>query len=133
MNRSYDRWRLVNTYGAFGTVTKERDEMVISGTRGEVTAPDEAWLEYEFAVKPGSVTRRLPIIVPYLHRLDWCTWIATLSSPYRTPWVKPFLRKLLQNHEGVTGLLAHGGNPFEGGDPPKYLKVEVGGPSGIEA
>ena len=128
MNRSFNQWKFVNTYGAFGYVGEVRDEMVIKGTRGDVVAPDEEWLEYEFAVKPGSVTRRLPVIVPYHHRLDWCIWISTLRSPEATPWLKTFLLKLLQNDVPTTRLLADGGrgNPFahDGGGPPKYLKVE---------
>jgi hypothetical protein len=54
MNASFDRWRLVNTYGAFGFVGQMRDEMVIKGTRGNWDAPDEDWKEYDFAVKPGG-------------------------------------------------------------------------------
>ena len=33
MNGSFDPLRLVNTYGAFGHVTKRRDELIIEGTR----------------------------------------------------------------------------------------------------
>lgn len=29
MNRSFDQWHIVGTYGAFGTVTKERYEVVV--------------------------------------------------------------------------------------------------------
>ena len=32
MNTSFDRLALVNTYGAFGTVGRERDEIVFEGT-----------------------------------------------------------------------------------------------------
>lgn len=31
MNASFDRYRLVNTYGAFGSVGKERTEIAIFG------------------------------------------------------------------------------------------------------
>ena len=31
MNRSYDPFRLVNTYGAFGSVGKVRPEIIIEG------------------------------------------------------------------------------------------------------
>src|SRR5436189_6159190 len=34
MNFSFDPFHLVNTYGAFGSVTKERYEIVIEGTAG---------------------------------------------------------------------------------------------------
>ena len=32
MNASFNRWHLVNAYGAFGSVTKERYEVVVEGT-----------------------------------------------------------------------------------------------------
>lgn len=32
MNSSFDRFHLVNTYGAFGSVGKTRDEVIISGS-----------------------------------------------------------------------------------------------------
>src|SRR5205085_2436465 len=57
MNRSYDRLALVNTYGAFGSVTEVRHELVIEGTRDE--DPTQAhWLAYELPCKPGALTRR---------------------------------------------------------------------------
>ena len=32
MNTSFDAWKIVNTYGAFGSITKERTEVVLQGT-----------------------------------------------------------------------------------------------------
>ncbi len=34
MNASFNRWQLANAYGAFGTVTKERIEIVVEGDDG---------------------------------------------------------------------------------------------------
>ena len=31
MNAAFNRWQLANAYGAFGTVTKERIEIVVEG------------------------------------------------------------------------------------------------------
>ena len=98
-----------------------------------IGAPEDAWKEYVFAVKPGPVDRPLPFIVPYHHRLDWCVWLLTLQSMYqpaynvRYPkWLYRFLLRLMQNDPEVTALLADGGrgNPFHGQDPPVALKVE---------
>jgi hypothetical protein len=36
MNYSYDPLDLVNTYGAFGTVGRERDEIIFEGTDDEL-------------------------------------------------------------------------------------------------
>ena len=53
MNFSFNRLHLVNTYGAFGSVTRRRKEVVLEGA--EVERPAEAdWREYEFYGKPGD-------------------------------------------------------------------------------
>lgn len=71
MNASFNRWRLVNAYGAFGTVTKQRIEIVVEGTLAEEPdAPDEHWLEYGFKGKPGDVRR-----LPGNGRRTTCAWI----------------------------------------------------------
>src|SRR5882724_3699734 len=64
MNYSFNRLHLVGTYGAFGSVTRERHEIVIEGT--DVTEPSEdtVWREYEFKGKPGDPRRRPPQIAP---------------------------------------------------------------------
>src|SRR2546427_4230651 len=53
MNFSFDPFHLVNTYGAFGSVTKERYEIVIEGTAG-IEQGEEGWRAYEFKGKPGD-------------------------------------------------------------------------------
>src|SRR5438477_9844116 len=52
MNTSFDRLSLVNTYGAFGAVGKERDEIIFEGTDDAVITGDTQWKEYEFKAKP---------------------------------------------------------------------------------
>src|SRR3954452_5126171 len=74
MNASFNRWHLVNTYGAFGSVTRTRREVVIEGTTDSQLLPDTEWREYEFRGKPTDV-RRLPRqFAPYHLRLDWLMW-----------------------------------------------------------
>jgi hypothetical protein len=69
MNTSYDPLRIVNTYGAFGHVTKERTEVIIQGTQSrDPRAVGTVWEEYEFKCKPGNVTRRPCLISPYHYR-----------------------------------------------------------------
>jgi len=51
MNYSYDPLDLVNTYGAFGTVGRERDEIVLR-TDDEMITGNTKWKEYEFKAKP---------------------------------------------------------------------------------
>lgn len=107
MNASFDPFRLINTYGAFGVVNEDRDELIIEST-DSVSGP---WREYQFKVKPGDVTRRPRWISPYHHRLDWQMWIACCAgSVERSPWLPRFLLKLLEQDEEVLGLLEN--NPW---------------------
>lgn len=43
MNTSFDSFRLVNTYGAFGSITKERTEVVLEGTTETHVTPGTQW------------------------------------------------------------------------------------------
>src|SRR5206468_825037 len=52
MNASFDPLRLVNTYGAFGSITRVRHEVVIEGTDAAHIDGDTVWREYEFKGKP---------------------------------------------------------------------------------
>jgi Protein of unknown function (DUF1222). len=55
--RQFRALHLVNTYGAFGAVTRERLEVVIKGTDAEFADASAQWREYEFKGKPGDVNR----------------------------------------------------------------------------
>src|ERR1041385_5577332 len=65
MNYSFAPLDLVNTYGAFGTVGRERDEIIFEGTDDALITGDMKWKEYEFKAKPGDPNRRPPFIAPY--------------------------------------------------------------------
>ncbi|NUS36360.1 MAG: lipase maturation factor family protein, partial [Pseudarthrobacter sp.] len=119
MNASFNRWQLVNTYGAFGTVTKQRIEIVVAGTLDE--DPDEAsdWREYGFKGKPGDV-RRLPRQwAPYHLRLDWLMWFLPLRTVHEE-WFYAFLGKLLEADRQVLRLLRD--DPFDG-EAPRWVRV----------
>ncbi|XP_041370268.1 lipase maturation factor 1-like isoform X2 [Gigantopelta aegis] len=123
MNTSFDNFRLVNTYGAFGSITKKRTEVIFQGTRSnDPSDPSAEWLEYNFKCKPGNVTRRPCLISPYHYRLDWLLWFAAFQNYQYNPWLVHVAVKLLANDEGTTSLIAH--NPFEGKSPPKFIRVE---------
>jgi hypothetical protein len=71
MNTSFGSWKLLNTYGAFGSITKTRTEIILEGTLDSNPAGESAvWLEYEFKCKPGNVTRTPCAITPYHYRLE---------------------------------------------------------------
>lgn len=119
MNRSFDRLHLVNTYGAFGTVGRERMEIVFEGTTSSI--PESGvWREYEFPAKPGDPFRRPAIIAPYQPRLDWQIWFAAMARPVDYPWTFHFVWKLLHNDRGTLGLLAN--DPFPD-SPPRYVRA----------
>jgi len=120
MNTSYDRWHLVGSYGAFGTVGKERYEIVFEGTSDIVSDELSEWKPYEFKVKPGDVMRRPPVITPYHYRLDWQMWFAAMATPNEYPWTIHLAWKLLHNDPGALSLIAR--NPFPD-DPPRYIRA----------
>ncbi len=116
MNRSFDSLHLVNSYGAFGSVTRLRHEVVIEGSADGLT-----WLAYEFRGKPGDPSRRPRQWAPYHLRLDWLMWFAALNSGYARPWLAPLLRKLLDGDRDVLRLLR--GNPFADRPPERIRAV----------
>ena len=120
MNRGYNPFDFVNTYGAFGSVGNERREIVFEGTEEAQLTPHTAWRPYEFRCKPGDPARRPCVIGPYHHRLDWQIWFAAMTTPAGAPWAVHFARKLLDADPAVLSLLASA--PFAG-RPPRYVRA----------
>ncbi len=121
MNGSFDPLHLVNTYGAFGSVGRTRDEIVIEGTSDDVVTVDTKWLEYEFKGKPGDPSRMPPQVTPYHYKLDWQMWFAAMTDYYQHPWLLNLLGKFLQNEPSVMNLIRT--NPFPE-TPPKFVRVK---------
>ncbi len=113
MNASFNRWQLANAYGAFGTVTKERIEIVVEGTTEE--DPDAAdWREYAFKGKPGDVRRVPRQFAPYHLRLDWLMWFLPLGRSL-DDWFTAFVVRLLEADPPTLALLRR--DPFDGARP----------------
>ena len=122
MNASFNRLHLANTYGAFGSITRVRHEVVVEGTTADHLDADTTWHEYGFRGKPGDC-RRLPRqFAPYHLRLDWMMWFAALSPGYAESWFRPFVVRLLHNDASTVKLLRH--NPFEQ-EPPTYVRARL--------
>ncbi len=119
MNASFNRFHLVNAYGAFGSVTKVRYEVVIEGTIDDA-ADGSHWLEYEFKGKPGDPTRRPRQFAPYHLRLDWLMWFLALGSD--GGWFTPLLVRLLEADPATLKLLRR--DPFNG-QPPRYVRART--------
>ena len=122
MNASFNRWHLVNAYGAFGSVTRERHEVIVEGTADPAAGPDASWLEYGFKGKPGDPRRRPRQWAPYHLRLDWLMWFAALSPAYADRWLVAFLRKLGAGDPAILRLLAR--NPFPD-HPPALVRARL--------
>jgi lipase maturation factor 1 len=107
--------RIVNGYGLFRVMTKDRCEIVLEGSTDGVE-----WLPYEFKWKPGDVKRAPGWCAPHQPRLDWQMWFAALESPQQNPWFVGLIVRLLQGSHDVNRLLEN--NPFPD-KPPSYVRA----------
>ncbi len=121
MNASFDPLHLVNTYGAFGSITRDRYEIVLQGTSDAAIGDATQWREYEFKGKPGDPLRMPPQIAPYHLRLDWLMWFEAMAPSPHSGWFFNLLAKLLQGDGETLGLLKT--NPFPDA-PPRYLRAQ---------
>ncbi|KAM5131323.1 lipase maturation factor 1 [Callospermophilus lateralis] len=123
MNTTFGSLRIVNSYGAFGSITKERTEVILQGTASpNASAPDAVWEDYEFKCKPGDPWRRPCLITPYHYRLDWLMWFVAFQTYEHNEWILQLAGKLLVNDAQALSLLAS--NPFEGRPPPRWIRAE---------
>jgi hypothetical protein len=120
MNASFEPFNLVNTYGAFGSVSRERYEVIIEGTASRQIDEHSEWREYELPCKPGRIDRRPCWITPYHYRLDWQLWFVPLSPDYQRRWFLSLTRKLLQGDRALLALFAE--NPFPE-RPPSFVRA----------
>jgi hypothetical protein len=110
-----EAFRIVNGYGLFRVMTKDRCEIVLEGSTDGID-----WLPYEFQWKPGDVKRAPGWCAPHQPRLDWQMWFAALETPRENPWFIALIFRLLQGSHDVSGLLAR--NPFPD-KPPRYIRA----------
>jgi len=108
-------FRIVNGYGLFRVMTKDRCEIVIEGSADGID-----WLPYEFKWKPGDLKRAPGWCAPHQPRLDWQMWFAALETPRENPWFIALIFRLLQGSHDVSGLLAR--NPFLD-QPPRFIRA----------
>ncbi|MEU3146468.1 MULTISPECIES: lipase maturation factor family protein [unclassified Streptomyces] len=123
MNRSFDPLHLVNSYGAFGSVSRIRYEVVIEGTADDKPRKDSDWRAYEFRGKPGDPRRWPRQFAPYHLRLDWMMWFAALSPSYAGPWFGALVERLLEGDRDTLRLLR--GSPFPPDAPPRYVRARL--------
>jgi len=130
MNEAYNPWHLVGSYGAFGSVTRERYEVVVEGS-SELEPQDGVFREYAFKGKPGAVGRQPGQFAPYHLRLDWLMWFLPLRIPVKRPgfvphrhelWFLRLVEKLLEGDRPALSLLAT--NPFPD-TPPRFVRASL--------
>jgi hypothetical protein len=121
MNYSFNRWMLVNAYGAFGTVTKRRIEIVVEGTLAEDPEDGAEWREYGFKGKPGDLRAMPRQWAPYHLRLDWLMWFLPLGRMWE-PWFEMFLLRLLEADAPTLRLLRT--DPFHG-EAPRWVRARA--------
>lgn len=108
-------FHLVNRYGLFAIMTKERYEIIVEGSEDGNT-----WKEYLCWFKPSEITRRPRRISPYQPRIDWQMWFLPFDDFESATWFHQFLYHLLKGTPEVLKLVRH--NPFPG-HPPKYIRA----------
>ncbi len=119
MNASFDPFDLVNTYGAFGSINRVRNEIILQGTSDEL-GPSARWVAYELPCKPGDPARRPCLVSPYQYKLDWQMWFASFGSAGGQPWLIHLVDKLLRGDHVVDSLFAV--QPFRT-RPPRYIRA----------
>lgn len=122
MNTSFDPLDLVNTYGAFGTVGRERLNVIFEGTMDEYPDEKTKWIPYEYKGLPVYLDKMPAQIAPYQLRLDWQMWFASMASPTDYPWTVNLVYKLLHNDANTVSLFAK--NPFPT-KPPRYIRATL--------
>jgi hypothetical protein len=122
MNAAFAPLDLVNSYGAFGSISRVRNEVVLQGTRDDAITDATQWQDYELPCKPGDVMRRPCLVSPYHYRLDWQMWFAAMSTYDEEPWIAALVDKLLRGDRVVEPLFAH--DPFPDA-PPHFVRAEL--------
>ena len=120
LGRIYARveaFRIVNGYGLFRVMTKDRREIVIEGSSDGID-----WKPYEFKWKPGDVMWAPGWCAPHQPRLDWQMWFAALGSYRQNPWFVQTVISLLDGKPKVAALFER--NPFPQ-SPPRYVRATL--------
>ncbi len=111
-----EAFRIVNGYGLFRVMTKDRLEIIIEGSADGIE-----WRPYEFKWKPGDVMRAPSWCAPHQPRLDWQMWFAALGTARENPWFVRLVICLLEGKPDVERLL--GRDPFRDA-PPRFIRAK---------
>ena len=106
------RFRLVNTYHLFASITRERIEpefqTLAAGPEGLIDgreADDALWTPQHFRHKPGDVMRRPDFVAPHQPRVDFRLWFYGLAFQRRAPaYVSALIERLCEEPPFVQPL-----------------------------
>lgn len=122
MNASFEPFQLVNTYGAFGSVSRERHEVVLEGTNDVEPSASTVWQAYELPCKPSDLARRPCLVTPYHYRLDWQMWFVQFGGYESQPWLVHLVYQLLRGEPLALSMFER--NPFPG-RPPRFVRAAL--------
>tara|TARA_B110000305_G_C19353098_1_gene595326 strand:- start:405 stop:1286 length:882 start_codon:yes stop_codon:yes gene_type:complete len=117
--KSVRSYHLVSGYGLFRTMTTERPEIILEGSRDGVS-----WFEYDFQWKVDDLSDRPKFVAPHQPRVAWQFWFAALEGEfsYRSSnarWLESLVLKLLIGDRDTEKLLKN--NPFPS-EPPNFIR-----------
>ena len=115
IDRFLDRYRSINAYHLFASMTLVRREPIFEGTVDGTT-----WRPYELRYKPGRVDRPPPFVAPHQPRVDFQLWFLLLGHGAR--YAETLIDRLLHDPDAVASLLAE--NPFPDA-PPQAVRIAV--------
>lgn len=113
---------LCSGYGLFRTMTTERPEIILQGSRDGVT-----WKTYDFKWKPDSPEDRSDFVAPHQPRVAWQLWFAALEQRFsprsrNARWFQALAFKLLNGDPAVQPLFRE--NPFPD-RPPLVIRAKL--------
>jgi hypothetical protein len=116
VDRLLDRYRSINAYHLFASMTLVRREAVFEGTADGTT-----WTPYEFRYKPGSTDRPPPFVAPHQPRVDFQLWFLFLGNR-GARWAEALLERLLHEPSAVAPLFTADAFPSEA---PRAVRIAV--------
>src|SRR5262249_38848576 len=108
-----DRWRSINAYHLFASMTLVRREPVFEGTADGTT-----WKPYVFWWKPGPVDRAPAFLAPHPPRVVFRPWSLFVGRGRR--YTEALLDRMLHDPDAVAPLFAE--NPFPA-TPPIAVRI----------
>lgn len=116
MQQQIEPWHIINPYGVFAVMTRERREIIIEGSLDGTN-----WEPYYTRFKPDRLDRRPTWATPHQPRLDWQLWFAAMRD-HPPAWLENCLAGLLLGSAPIQSLFEEA--PFAG-EPPGFVRASL--------